>query len=454
LGARGERLSERETRCEGESADGGDDWFATHTQRIPQSATTKTHRRSGGCSAREQPNGRAACRCTTTREAVRMNDFRDDAYHEGTQLVRAGMNVPRDGASFQSGVVFASSFHFAGDPADSPYTYGRYHNPTWTGFEEALALLDGGPCVLFGSGMAAVAAVFGALLDAGDTVLIPNDVYHATRRIAHEDLERMGVVVRSCATDTDAIVAHLDGVKLVWVESPTNPKLDVVDIRRLCNEAHARGVLVAVDNTTATAYLQKPLALGADLVVASDTKALTGHGDLLLGHVGARDPELVEKMRGWRLRMGAIAGPMETWLAHRSLPTLDVRLERQCASAQRIAEYLAAHDAVEYVRYPGLASDPSHAIAATQMSAYGTIISFVLRDAATVDRFLGAARLVANMTSFGAVHTSAERRKRWGGDDIPDGFVRMSIGVERLDDLLTDIDAALARAEAVGGYAS
>jgi cystathionine gamma-lyase len=353
------------------------------------------------------------------------------------------MNVPRDGASFQGGVVFASSFHFTGMPADAPYTYGRYHNPTWTGFEEALELLDRGPCVLFGSGMAAVAAVFGALLDAGETVLIPDDVYHATRRIAHEDLARQGIVVRSCATDTEAIVARLDGVKLVWVESPTNPKLDVVDIRRLCEEAHARGVLVAVDNTTATAYLQKPLALGADLVVASDTKALTGHGDLLLGHVGARDPELVEKIRGWRLRTGAIAGPMETWLAQRSLPTLDVRLDRQCTSAQLIAEYLAMHPAVEYVRYPGLVDDPSHAIAARQMSAFGTIISFVLDDAATVDRFLAHAKLVANMTSFGAVHTSAERRKRWGGDDVPEGFVRMSIGVERVDDLIDDLDAAL-----------
>ncbi len=376
-----------------------------------------------------------------------MDDAPLPPFHEGTQLVRAGMNVPQNGASFQGGVVFASSFHFSGNPADSPYTYGRYHNPTWTAFEEALALLDGGACVLFGSGMAAVAAVFGALLDAGDTVLIPNDVYHATRRIAHEDLARQGITVRSCPTDTDAVIAQLDGVKLVWVESPTNPKLDVVDIRRLCTEAHARSVLVAVDNTTATAFLQKPLALGVDLVVASDTKALTGHGDLLLGHVAARDPELVEKIRGWRLRMGAIAGPMETWLAHRSLPTLDVRLERQCASAQRIAEYLQAHEAVEYVRYPGLVGDTSHAIAKTQMSAFGTIVSFVLRDAVTVDRFLGAAKLIANMTSFGAVHTSAERRKRWGGDDIPEGFVRMSIGVERYDDLLADIDAALAIAQ-------
>jgi cystathionine gamma-lyase len=362
----------------------------------------------------------------------------------GTRVLRAAGSAAPQGAPFLAGPTFAAPYFFAGDDRDATYTYARTGNPTWTAFEAALDALEGGAgALVFASGMAAITAVMATVLRPRDVVLVPSDGYYETRAFAHTRLAAIGVDVREYSTATDDIASLVDGAALLWLETPTNPRLDVCDIAAICARAHATGALVAVDNTTATAYLQKPLALGADLVVASDTKALTGHGDLLLGHVGARDPELVEKIRGWRLRTGAIAGPMETWLAHRSLPTLDVRLDRQCASAQLIAEYLAMHPAVEYVRYPGLVDDPSHAIAVRQMSAFGTIISFVLDDAATVDRFLAHAKLVANMTSFGAVHTSAERRKRWGGDDVPEGFVRMSIGVERVDDLLDDLDAAL-----------
>ena len=170
---------------------------------------------------------------------------------------------------------------------------------------------------------------------------------------------------------------------------------------------------------------------------------MTGHGDLLLGHVAVRDAALLEPLRTWRTRVGAIAGPMEAWLAHRSLATLDVRLQRQCDSAEQLAAWLAAHPKVTGVRYPGLASHPQHALAARQMRRFGGVISLELADAAAVARFFGAARLVREATSFGGVHTSAERRARWGGDAVSEGFVRLSVGVEAVDDLVADLAHAL-----------
>ena len=190
------------------------------------------------------------------------------------------------------------------------------------------------------------------------------------------------------------------------------------DIAALARAAHEVGALVAVDNTTATPLLQQPLALGADFAVVSDTKAMTGHADLVLGHVAARDAAHVELLRTWRTRMGVIPGPMEAWLAHRSLATLDVRLARQCDTAMQVATMLASHPKVSGVRYPGLPGDPSHALATPQMARFGGVMSFELADAAAVARFFAASRLVYEATSFGGIHTSAERRARWGGDEV------------------------------------
>jgi cystathionine gamma-lyase len=177
--------------------------------------------------------------------------------------------------------------------------------------------------------------------------------------------------------------------------------------------------------------------------VVSDTKAMTGHADLVLGHVAARDPQHVETLRLWRTRMGVIPGPMEAWLAHRSLGTLHVRLMQQCRSALQVAQFLAAHDRVRGVRYPGLPHDPSHAIAATQMAAFGCVVSFELESAEAAARFFAQSQLVYEATSFGGLHTSAERRARWGGDVVSEGFVRMSVGLEDVQDLLADLAAAL-----------
>jgi cystathionine gamma-lyase len=198
-----------------------------------------------------------------------------------------------------------------------------------------------------------------------------------------------------------------------------------------------------VDNTTATGYLQHPLRLGADVVVASDTKSLTGHADVVLGHVSTTDAARVAELRTWRTRHGAIPGPMEVWLAHRSLATLPLRLGRQCSTAMELATFLTTAPGVSAVYYPGLPSHEGHAIAKRQMDAFGPIVSFDLGAESRAEAFLGALQLVRVATSFGSVHSMAERRARWGGDAIGAGFIRFSAGCESPADLLSDVAAAL-----------
>lgn len=365
------------------------------------------------------------------------------AWHDGTLVVHAGLPPRQGGAPYLPGPTFAAPYHTPGNPADSAFTYGRFHNPTWQLYEQALESLEGGPAVLFPSGMAASAAVLATVLKAGDKLVMPAESYYTTRLIATEHFAPLGIEVVTAPTANDAQQAVLKGARLLWLESPTNPELDVCDIARLCVAAHNEGALVAVDNTTATALGQRPLALGADFVVVSDTKAMTGHADVILGHVATRDPLWAETVRTYRTRMGSIPGPMEVWLAHRSLGTLSVRLSRQCASAMDIATYLAGHPKVTRVRYPGLPSDPAFATASKQMTMFGPVIGFELADRESVERFFAAATIVFEATSFGGIHTSAERRARWGADAVTEGFVRLSIGLEDVRDLLKDFASAL-----------
>ncbi|WP_211357140.1 PLP-dependent transferase [Nocardioides rubriscoriae] len=223
------------------------------------------------------------------------------------------------------------------------------------------------------------------------------------------------------------------------------------DLAYWIRAAHAAGASVVVDNTTATALAQKPLVLGADFSLGSDTKAVAGHADLLLGHVAARDPQDAELLRAQRTRTGAVPGPMETWLAHRGLATLDVRLERSSATALAVALALAEHPAVSACRYPGLLSDPGHALAASQLRYFGPVLSFTLAGQDAAERWLGALLLVIPATSFGGVHSTAERRARWGGDDIDPGFIRLSVGIEATADVVHDVLHALESVEAPTG---
>lgn len=364
-------------------------------------------------------------------------------WNDGTRCIQAGHPSEVDvGSPLLPGPVFAAPYHMdAADPHKSDF-YGREGNPTWRALENAIGELDGGHCVLFPSGMAAITSLLRTVLLPGDTVVLPSDGYYQVRKFAHGSLATIGVRVREVPTPGPWPPDVLDGARLVLLETPSNPGMDVCDIAALASAAHLAGALVAVDNTTASPLGQRPLELGADVVVASDSKALTGHSDLILGHVTAADASLAAALATTRTNSGAVPGPFEAWLAHRSLGTLDLRLARQADNASAVARLLAGHPAVRRVRWPGLPSDPAHTVAARQMRRFGGVLCFELPSRHAVDAFVAASRLVLNATSFGGLHTTADRRAQWG-DAVPDGFVRLSAGCEDTDDLLADVAAAL-----------
>jgi cystathionine gamma-lyase len=357
---------------------------------------------------------------------------------DGTRVIHAGLPDARQHEPLLPGPQPASVYHLSGDPTGSPFEYGRYGNPTWARWEEALGSLEGGTAVAFASGMAAVSAVLMSRLSSGDVLLLPEDGYPTVRDLASH---LSGVEVR--AIPVTALADSVDGATFVWIESPSNPGLDVCDIAAVCAAAHAQGALVAVDNTLATPIGQRPLALGADFSVASDSKHTTGHSDLILGHVAVRETALAEELLAWRRTTGAVPGPFEAWLAHRSLATLDVRLERQCATARALAELLSRRPDVQDVRYPGLPGDPSHPLATRQMTRFGSLVVFDVGNRDRAERFLGGCELVAEATSFGGVHSAAERRARWSGNAVSEGFIRFSVGCEDAPDLLADVERAL-----------
>ncbi len=347
----------------------------------------------------------------------------------GTQALHAGLPQAVNGEAFLPGPVFAAPFHMAGEADPDDDLYGRYSNPSVARLEAAIGELERAATLTFASGMAAASAVLFTTLDPGDVVVLPSDGYFQVRALAAEHLERLGIAVRYAPTDDDAVRAALPGAKLVWLETPSNPMLDIVNIAALAADAHAAGALVAVDNSLATPMRQRPIELGADFSVAAGTKQLSGHSDLLLGYVSCADPERLAAIHEWRTSTGAIAGPFEAWLAHRSLATLGVRVERQEATAAALAAMLRERDDVVSVSWPGV----------------GCVVSFDLGDADRAQRFLAACELVAEATSFGGVHSSAERRRRYASEpeSIPEGLVRFSVGVEDPRDLLADVERAL-----------
>lgn len=339
-------------------------------------------------------------------------------------------------------IVPAATFHTPGD-ADGGHEYGRFSNPTWTAVEEMLSHLENAPSLAFPSGMAAIAAVMFALLKSGDRILLPADGYHTTRILADRFLGKLGVSMdlRPTATYLDG---GFDGYQMVFIESPSNPKLDICDITAVAKAAHAAGAIVVADNTTMTPYGQRPLDLGADIVVAADTKAPNGHSDALFGHVAGRDAEMMATVHDWRWMSGSIPSPFDAWLVHRGLETLEVRFDRMCSSAEIIARRLREHPAVELVRFPGLEDDPSHNLARAQMERFGFLVSLVLETEEKAEDFINRCTLMQAATSFGSVHTSAERRNK-RGDAVPDGFVRIAVGCEPVEELWAAIKASLDR---------
>ena len=358
-------------------------------------------------------------------------------FGDGTRCVHGGHGGERPGEPLAPGPVFAAPYHLGGDSADF---YGRAGNPTWRALEAAIGDLDGGPCVLLPSGMAAISTLLRSVLRAGDSLLLPSDGYYATRQFVQDEMDALSLRVKEIPTTGPWPEEIFDGVRLVLLETPSNPGLDVCDIAELARRAHAAGALLAVDNTTATPLGQRPLELGADFAIASDTKALSGHSDLLLGHVSTADGEWAERLRKARTLSGSIPGPFETWLAHRSLGTLDLRLARQAQNAAALAEALRGR--VRGLRWPGLSDDPAHAAARAQMRRWGGVFRFELADADAVAEFVRRSRLVSQVTSFGGVHSTVDRRAQWG-DPVPEGFVRFSAGCEDTDDLVADVLGAL-----------
>ena len=345
--------------------------------------------------------------------------------HPSTLAVTAGRPEHVPDAPLNVPVTFASTYVGGGDTE-----YGRYGNPTWTAFEEALGALEGGRALAFSSGLSAIATIFD-LVGTGQKVVAARHTYHGSvMQLA--DLESRGRLRAELVdiTDTAAVVAACDDASLVLIESPTNPALEVADIPAIVAAAHDAGAYVAVDNTFATPLLQKPLELGADLSVHSATKYLSGHSDVVMGAVVTRDDELYAVLKGRRDLIGAVPGPMEAWLALRGMRTLHLRVERAQANAQTLVARLSEHPAIEEVRYPG----------------FGAIISIVLAQGAlAADLLTHKTSLWVHATSLGGVESTFERRRRWKTESqtIPEGLVRMSVGIEDIEDLWADLFTAL-----------
>lgn len=353
-----------------------------------------------------------------------------------TRIVALGREERQPGAQVGAPLVLTSTYL-----ADGPANYARNGNPTWSAFEEALGSLEGGDALVLSSGMAAVAAAL-SLVPLGGVVVAPHSAYSGVVVTLAEREARGELSVRRVdVTDTSAVTEALDGADLLWLESPTNPLLEVADLPALIAAARARGVLTVVDNTFATPLLQQPLSLGADVVLHSVTKYLAGHSDLILGAVvtpatdsGQAQHALLARHRSLH---GAIAGPFETWLALRGLRTLHLRFERACTNAAVLAQRLSEHPGVARVRYPG----------------FGAIVSFEVgtegeAGADAAELVADATKVIAHSTSLGAVESQIERRRRHPGepDAVPVNLLRLSVGVEDVDDLWHDLDQAIAAA--------
>lgn len=341
-----------------------------------------------------------------------------------TIAVTAGRPPHDPGAPLNTALTPASTYVAGGERE-----YGRYGNPTWQAFEDILGRLEGGRALSFASGMAAVTAVLDGLPH-GARLVLPRHAYLGVLAVA-EERDRAGRlhVVRVDVADTPAVVAACDGAAMVWIESPTNPMLEVADIEPITAAAHEAGAIVVVDNTFATPLVQRPLDLGADIVVHSATKYLAGHSDAVIGAAVTRTDSTYDELLRRRNSYGATPGVLESWLAARGIRTLHVRLERSAANAAELVRRLRTHPKVGNVRYPG----------------YGSMIAIEVSGARAADRVTGAGRLWVNATSLGGVESTWERRRRWPAEPgtVPDGLIRMSVGIEDVEDLWRDLDTAL-----------
>lgn len=374
-----------------------------------------------------------------------------------TLAVHAGQSPDPSSGAIMTPVVMSSTFVQSSPGEHKGYEYARTGNPTRTALEANLAALEGGAHgVCFSSGSAAIDAVV-RMLKAGDHVVASDDLYGGTYRLFTKVFSRFGMEFSFCdMSDPSAVErAIAPGTRLIWVESPTNPLMKIVDIKLLVEMGRAAGALVAVDNTFATPFLQRPLEMGADLVVHSLTKYLGGHSDVIGGAVITKDAELAEQLHFLQNAAGAVPGPMDCFLVLRGTKTLHLRMERHCENGMRIALALAGHPLVGPVYYPGLPGHPQHQLAARQMSGFGGMVSFELKDDSIekAKRFCESTRVFALAESLGGVeslvehpaimtHASVPREVREAAG-LRDSLIRLSVGVEDGDDLIEDLHQAL-----------
>lgn len=393
--------------------------------------------------------------------------MKNNAVSAETFVVSAGRPAHEHDAPVNPPIVLSSTFRGAGAVISDDKVYARFDNPTWNGFEEVVAGLEGAslPGIVFPSGMAAIASVMD-LVPVGSTILLPQHTYMASVTLAH-DLEKRGIsrVIRLDIEDTETVLETLRTTAeeagtspetvnyaapkvLLWMESPTNPMLEVADLPVILAEAQRLGIVSAVDNTFATPLAQQPLTLGADVVVHSATKYLAGHSDVLMGITVTNNEELHSAMLHHRTVNGAIAGPFEAWLALRGVRTLSLRVEKSMKNAAYLAEKFQHLPGIREVRYPGLTTDPGHERAKTQMKGgFGGVLCIVLdATAEETETFLNALTLWTPATSLGGVESLVERRRRHASEpaSIPESLVRMSVGIEAAEDLYADVVAALA----------
>jgi cystathionine gamma-lyase len=381
-----------------------------------------------------------------------------------TLAIHAGQRPDPTTGAIMTPVYLTSTYVQEGPGQHKGFEYSRTRNPTRDALEGCLAALEGARHGLaFGSGLAATDAVLHSL-SAGDHVLYSDDVYGGTFRLFDKVYRSHGLSFDAVdMTDPARVEAALrPETRLVWIESPTNPMLKIVDLGVVARIARARGARTVVDNTFATPFFQRPLEHGIDAVVHSTTKYLNGHSDVVGGAVLTSDDELASRLRFLQNAVGAVPGPLDAFLVLRGLKTLPVRMERHARNALQIARALEGHRQVERVTYPGLASHPQHALAARQMTGFGGMLTFVVRGGLPAARaFLGAVRIFACAESLGGVesliehpaimtHASVppETRRRLG---IDDGLIRASVGIEAVEDLLDDLETGFAAAARASG---
>ena len=369
-----------------------------------------------------------------------------------TAVICAGR--PSHAASEPLNVPVVLASNFRASTMASPGTEGGSRaysrtdaTPTWEALEAAMGQVEGGHAVAFSSGMAAIAAVLD-LVPAGGRIVAPADCYFGVGELLADGQQRgHWAVDRVDLTDTVRVQATVAGADLLWLETPSNPLLDIADLPALCAASRQAGAIVGVDNTFATPLLQQPLALGADVAVHSATKFIGGHSDLLSGIAVARDQTLADRLRHRRGLSGATPGALEAFLVLRGLRTLALRLDRGQRNASELARRLDDHPAVSRVRYPGLPGDPGHRTAAAQMTGYGAVLAFEVADAPTADRVCNAVQIIVPATSLGGVESTIERRSKLPGQGhVPPGLLRLSVGCEHIDDLWNDLNSALQQA--------